>query len=54
MQEKGFIDSRQEARPAPQVGIPRRMYRISGLGQRVMAAYEAARTVMSVDLMAAR
>lgn len=54
MQEKGFIDSRQEARPAPEVGIPRRLYHITGLGARVLAAYEAARAVMSGDLITAR
>jgi len=51
MQEKGFIESRQEARPAPEVGIPRRLYRITGLGSRVLAAYEAARSVMSADVI---
>lgn len=54
MQEKGFIDSRQEARPAPEVGIARRLYRITGLGSRVLAAYEAARSVMSADVIMAR
>lgn len=54
MQEKGFIESRQEARPAPEVGIARRLYRITGLGSRVLAAYEAARSVMSADVIMAR
>ena len=53
MQEKCFIDSRQEARPAPEVGIPRRLYRITGLGSRVLAAYEAARSIMSADVIMA-
>jgi DNA-binding PadR family transcriptional regulator len=54
MEEKGFIDSRLEARPAPEVGIPRRKYRITGHGARVLAAYEAARMVMSADMLPAR
>lgn len=54
MEEKGFIESRLEARPAPEVGIARRKYRITGHGARVLAAYEAARTVMSADMLPAR
>jgi PadR family transcriptional regulator, regulatory protein PadR len=46
MQEKGLIDSRQEPRPAPEIGIPRRLYRISGHGERVFAAYQAALLAM--------
>jgi PadR family transcriptional regulator PadR len=46
MQEKGFIDSKQEARTAPEIGIPRRLYRTTGDGQRVFAAYRAARSIL--------
>lgn len=42
MKEKGFIDSRPEPRPSPEVGIPRRLYWPTGYGQRVFAAYRAA------------
>jgi PadR family transcriptional regulator, regulatory protein PadR len=42
MEEKGFVESRQEPRPEGQIGIPRRMYKASGLGQRVYSAWEMA------------
>lgn len=54
MEEKGFIESRQEARPAPEVGIPRRVYQATGHGSRVFMAYRAAKSVMNSDLMPAR
>lgn len=54
MEEKGFIKSRQESRPAPEVGIPRRQYSITGHGSRVLAAYEAARSVMVAAMLPAR
>jgi DNA-binding PadR family transcriptional regulator len=34
MEEKGLIESRQEARPGAEIGIPRRLYRATGLGAR--------------------
>lgn len=40
MQEKGLVESRQEERTAPEIGIPRRLYRITGDGQRVLLAYQ--------------
>ena len=51
MKEKGFIDSKPEPRPAPEVGIPRRMYSATGYGQRVFAAYQAARSVLTSDFI---
>lgn len=30
MQEKGYVDSRKESRTAPEIGIPRRLYSITG------------------------
>jgi predicted transcriptional regulator len=41
MEEKGLIESRREARPEGQIGIPRRLYKITGHGERVLAAREA-------------
>src|SRR5215208_5147425 len=41
MQEKGFVDSRPEPRAAPEIGMPRRLYSVSGYGQRVYRAYQA-------------
>lgn len=42
MVEKGFIESREEERVAPEVGIPRRMYQATGLGERIYRAQSAA------------
>lgn len=36
MEEKGFVTSEQERREPHSSGIPRRLYRIAGLGQRVL------------------
>lgn len=46
MTEKGLIESKVEPRLAPEVGIPRRVYWPTGYGQRVYAAYCAARSAM--------
>ena len=35
MSEKGYIDSRQEARLMPEVGNPRRKYWATGLGEKI-------------------
>jgi|ERR1044072_14558 DNA-binding PadR family transcriptional regulator len=53
MQEKDLIDSRQESRPAPEIGIPRRLYRITGHGARVFAAYQAALSSLKTALASA-
>lgn len=42
MQEKGYLESRQEALPAGAIGLPRRLYRPSGYGLRVLAAWRLA------------
>lgn len=38
MCDKGYLDSREEPRQAPEIGIPRRKYWATGLGEKV---YEA-------------
>src|SRR5262249_49385819 len=38
MADKGFVESREEPRTNPEIGIPRRLYRATGLGQRIYAA----------------
>jgi PadR family transcriptional regulator, regulatory protein PadR len=43
MQEKGLVDSRPEPRDPPEIGIPRRLYSVSGHGKRVYQADQAAR-----------
>lgn len=42
MQEKGYLESRQEALPAGAIGLPRRLYRPTGLAMRVLAVWKAA------------
>lgn len=46
MEDKGLIEGREEAAPAGASGPPRRMYRVTGHGQRVLAAYEAGMAVL--------
>lgn len=50
MEEKGLIDSEQEPRPDPQIGIPRRLYKINGLGERSLSAYRAAHEAFLIEL----
>jgi DNA-binding PadR family transcriptional regulator len=42
MQEKGYLESRQEALPEGAIGLPRRLYRPTGLAMRILAAWKAA------------
>lgn len=42
MEGKGLIESRIEARNLPEVGIPRRLYRATGLGEKAWRAHQAA------------
>ena len=42
MQEKGLVESRQEALPPGGIGLPRRLYRPTGHALRVLAAWSAA------------
>ena len=50
MQEKGLIDSRSEPRPAPAIGIPRRLYAVTGYGVRVLRAWAAGRAAFVSEL----
>ncbi|TRD13877.1 PadR family transcriptional regulator [Palleronia caenipelagi] len=42
MERKGYIESRQEIVPSVP-GMPRRLYRVTGLGQQALSAADAAR-----------
>jgi PadR family transcriptional regulator, regulatory protein PadR len=42
MQEKGYLDSRQEALPPGAIGLPRRLYRPTGHALRVLDAWRVA------------
>lgn len=46
MEDKGLIEGREEPAPAGASGPPRRMYRVTGHGSRVLAAYEAGMLVL--------
>lgn len=48
MEDKGFLESRQEEKTPEEIGLPRRMYRPSAAGRRVYEAME-----MSAGLLAA-
>ena len=45
MQEKGYLESRQEPLPAGAIGLPRRLYRPTGLAMRILAAWKAAEQI---------
>ncbi|HYP49347.1 MAG TPA: helix-turn-helix transcriptional regulator [Pyrinomonadaceae bacterium] len=40
MEDKGFVTSRQEEKPDDVSGIPRRLYEITGIGERAIQAFE--------------
>jgi PadR family transcriptional regulator PadR len=42
MTEKGYLESRQEPLPEGAIGLPRRLYRPTGLAMRVLAAWQTA------------
>lgn len=50
MAEKGLVQSREEARTAPEIGIPRRLYEPSGYGAKVLRAVEAAEAILAGGL----
>jgi DNA-binding PadR family transcriptional regulator len=45
MQEKGYLESRQEPLPAGAIGLPRRLYRPTGLAMRILATWQAAEQI---------
>ena len=45
MHEKGYLESRQEPLPPGAIGLPRRLYRPTGLALRVLAAWQAAEQI---------
>jgi PadR family transcriptional regulator, regulatory protein PadR len=45
MHEKGYLESRQEPLPEGAIGLPRRLYRPTGLALRILAAWKAAEQV---------
>jgi len=45
MEDKGYIQSRQEEPRSDQSGMPRRLYKVTGYGQRVFQIWQMAREV---------
>jgi DNA-binding PadR family transcriptional regulator len=45
MHEKGYLESRQEPLPDGAIGLPRRLYRPTGLAMRILAAWKAAEQI---------
>jgi PadR family transcriptional regulator PadR len=48
MEAKGFVESRQEDRPAGAIGLPRRMYRVTAYGLKVHEAYLLLREALAL------
>ena len=49
MGDKGYIESREEPRALPEIGIPRRKYWATGLGERVYQTNLKAREFFNSD-----
>src|SRR5262245_55219928 len=43
MEDKGYVQSRQEVPRADASGLPRRLYRVTGYGERMFRSWEMAR-----------
>lgn len=50
MQEKGYLESRQEPLPPGAIGLPRRLYRPTGFALRALAAWQAAEQIYITGL----
>lgn len=48
MEDKGYIESRQEERQANISGAPRRLYRVTGYGEKIYEAWQLAREALLV------
>ena len=48
MEEKGFVDSKQEERSAGTSGLPRRLYRATPYGRKVHGAFALLRDALSL------
>ena len=46
MEDKGYVASRQEEAPAEVGGLPRRLYRATPLGRRVLSVWTKARGML--------
>ena len=54
MEEKGFVDSKQEERSAGTSGLPRRLYRATPYGRKVHGAFAMLRDALALKPTEAR
>src|SRR5215510_8489375 len=54
MEAKGFVESRQEERPAGAIGLPRRLYKATSYGATVRSAYQTLQQAISLRPSEAR
>ena len=54
MESKGFVESRQEERPAGAIGLPRRLYHATDYGLKVHDAYQLLREALALRPAEAR
>jgi PadR family transcriptional regulator, regulatory protein PadR len=54
MEEKGFVDSRQEERQQGTTGLPRRLYRATPYGRKVHGAFASLRDALALKPTEAR
>jgi PadR family transcriptional regulator, regulatory protein PadR len=54
MERKGFVESRQEAQPTGAIGLPRRLYRATAYGRKVLEAYHLLREALALRPSEAR
>jgi PadR family transcriptional regulator PadR len=51
MADKNYVESREEVRTSPEIGIPRRKYKATGLGERAYRANLKALEFFRADLV---
>jgi DNA-binding PadR family transcriptional regulator len=51
MQEKGYVESRQEPLPIGAIGLPRRLYRPTGFALRVLDAWRTAESSFRAQMV---
>ena len=49
LENKGFVASEQESAHPGAIGLPRRIYRITGLGERVLRAWASFTSVLTAE-----
>jgi DNA-binding PadR family transcriptional regulator len=47
MEDKGYVESWEEEPRPGAIGLPRRLYRVTGLGKRVFQAWQLARAALA-------